>query len=81
MNLIGAAFFVYYIGVCYSIIVLERINCTIIRYLQNAVSGMARQNVVNRVNSSELRGFEVYLYLTRSCSFLKMHIHTDACEI
>jgi hypothetical protein len=30
MNLIRAAFFVYYIGVCHSIIVLEIINCAII---------------------------------------------------
>jgi hypothetical protein len=51
--------------------------------LQNAASGKARQKVVNRVNGSKLRGFEVYLrvYLTRNCSFLKMDIHTDNSEI
>lgn len=81
MNLIEAAFFTYYVGVSHSILVLERINCTITTNLQNAVSGKARQKVVNRVNSSKLRGFEVYLCPTRNCSFLKMDIHTDTSEI
>lgn len=81
MILLGAAFFVYHVGVLQSIFVLERINCTVITNLQNALGGKIGQKVVNRVNSCKLREFEVYFCLTRNYSFLKVDIHTDTSEI